>query len=154
MLGFGKPDTESVDEFWKKTAEKRGGDVGLITFATYVGRSGTELLMLAGVLYTVGRSVWFEDFDRDNWFARLIGQGKKWEKTEMGFPKSDVSFVRVVSKGSAYRCVRGALDQRQTQAVSPLARFFSSPSLQIGLVQGHSLFFEVLKQKELVDFLT
>jgi hypothetical protein len=153
LWGKGTENRESVEEFWRTTAEKRGGEVGLITFATYLGRSGDEILGLPGLLYTVGDAVWFEDFEKDNWMSRLLGAKRRYEKTELGFNKPDVAFTRLVSRPTAFRCIRGGLPSEKTHAVSPLGIFFSVPAVQVCFSQGHSLFFEVMRRDELVRFL-
>jgi hypothetical protein len=153
ILGFGKSDTESVSEFWSRTAEKRGGQIGLCTYANYLGRTQDQILELPGLLYTVGDMVWFEDFEKNNWLARLINVGSKYQKTELGFPRSEVDYTRVVSRGAALRCIRGSVDAKNTRPLLSAAKIFFTPVVQISFTAGHSLFFEVLRQKELLGFL-
>jgi|WetSurMetagenome_2_1015567.scaffolds.fasta_scaffold509523_2 hypothetical protein len=147
-----KPE-ESFDEFWRRTGEKRGGTVGIFTFATFLGRSGAESLSLPGLMYTVGDMVWFEDFERDNWLARIFGGKRQFLQTEVGFPRSEVTSTRTVSRGTAYRCVRGGVTPEQARAMSPFLRVFSTPVLQVVMDSGQALYFEIMKLAEIKRFL-
>jgi hypothetical protein len=140
---------EDPAEFWRATAAKRGGEIGLFTFATLLGKSGDQPLNLPGLLYTVADAVWFEDFERDNWLARVMGGRQKYEKTELRFLKGEVAFTRPVSRGTAARCIAGVVSPDATRALSPLARLFSTPAAQVSLKDGSALFIEVLLLKEL-----
>ena len=145
---------ETPAEFWQKTGERRGGTVGLFTFATLLGRSGDGVLGLPGLLYTVGDIVWFEDFERDNWLARILGSRQKYEKTELSFARPEVTFTRVVSRGAAYRCILGRVAPDAVPALSKFARFFISHAMQIGLQDSSSVFFEVMREEDLREFLS
>jgi hypothetical protein len=154
MMLFGKgSEKESAEAFWKRTEEKRGGPAGFKTVGTFLGRSGSKAARLPGLIYTVGEWVWFEDFENENWMSRVLRAGLRYEKTEFGFPFSDVRFTRVVSRGVAYRCVWGGIDPLRTRALSGFVKLFTTPTLQIGFLDGCSLFFEVLRLEEFLRFL-
>jgi hypothetical protein len=148
-----KKQTESPEDFWRHTGEKRGGEVGFVTFATFLGQSGDRVLGFPGLLYTVGETVWFEDFEKDNWLARIIGGRQKYEKTELRFLVSETTFTRVISRRSAYRCIGGARDPKDLPPLSPFLRMFSTSVVQIGMKSGSSLFMEIMRQKEFLDLL-
>ena len=153
LLWNRKGQTESPEEFWRHTGEKRGGEVGFVTFATFLGQSADRVLGFPGLLYTVGETVWFEDFEKDNWLARIIGGRQKYEKTELSFPVSDALFTRVVSRRSAYRCIGGSLNPSELPPLSPFVRLFTTSVVQVGLKGGPSLFLEIMRQKEFLDLL-
>ena len=123
---FGKKHEESPSEFWRETAEKRGGPIGYMTYGSLLGRSGDVLVDLPGLVYTVGDSVWFEDFERDNWLARIVNSKRKFEKTEFSFARADVTQVRMVSRGAAIRCISGALLPDKLPRLSFFGRIFST----------------------------
>jgi hypothetical protein len=137
-------------DFWRETGEKRGGEVSFRSFATFTGASAGAPLGLPGLLYRVGDVFWFEDFERDNWLARILTSRSKFEKTEMSFRASDVEFTRVVSRGNAARCIVGKADPKSLRPMPGFARLFSGAVMQIGLSNGTSLFFEVMLQSDLV----
>ena len=145
---FRRGPEENPDDFWRETGRKRGGDVTFFTFATLVGRSGSALLNFPGLLYKAGESFWFEDFERDNWLAKILSTRRKYEKTELSFAVAEVQFVRLVSRMSAARCVGGAAAPEKLPPVSVVARFFTTPVTQIGLKDGTALFFEIMQRKE------
>jgi hypothetical protein len=148
MQWFGARHDESPGDFRRQTAAKRGGEIGFITYALLLGRSGGKPLGLGGLLYTVGDTVWFEDFERDNWFSRIIANKSRYEKTELSFARSEVAFTRAVSRSSAERCMGGRCAPESLPAQTALAAFFSSTVTQVHLRDGSSLFFEVMLRKE------
>jgi hypothetical protein len=144
---------ENPADFWRQTAEKRGGEVGFFTFATFLGKSSDQFQGLPGLLYTVKDSVWFEDFERDNWLSRIVSSRQKYEKTELSFLLAEVRLARLVSKIGATRCIGGAVSSEKLPPVSFLTRIFSTPVTQVGLDDGSSLFFEVMLRKEFLALL-
>ena len=153
MQLWGKRQDENPAEFWQKTGERRGGTIGLFTFATLLGRSGDGVLGLPGLLYTVGDRIWFEDFERDNWLSKLLGSRQKYEKTELSFDKNEVTFSRLVSRGGAYRCIGGRVAPDALAPMSGLIRLFAAHALQVGIHDSSSVFLEVLREEEFRSFL-
>ncbi len=144
---------ENPAEFWRKTGEKRGGEIGLFTFATLLGRSGDGPLGLPGLLYTVGERIWFEDFERDNWLSKILGSRQKYEKTELSFDRTEVTFSRVVSRTGAYRCISGGMAPGTLHPMSAFSRLFSAHALQVGLQDYSSVFLEIMRENEFRGFL-
>ena len=138
---------EDPAEFWRQTAEKRGGAISFFTFATLVGRTGGNILNFPGLLYLVGDFFWFEDFERDNWLSKIFAGRSKWEKTELSFSKSEVEFVRVVSRVGAARGI-GGVAPRKVPPASVFTKLFSSPVTEVVLKDGSAIFFEVMLRKE------
>jgi hypothetical protein len=150
MQWFGAGREESPDDFRRQTAAKRGGEIDFLTYAVLLGRSGGRHVTLGGLLYTVGGTVWFEDFERENWFSKVIGNRNLYEKTELSFEKTEVAFTRTVTRSSAQGCIGGRRVPESLPAMSALACVFSTPITQIHLTNGSSLFFEVMLRKELM----
>jgi hypothetical protein len=144
---------ETPAEFWRKTGERRRGEIGLFTFATLLGRSGDGPLGLPGLLYTVGDTIWFEDFERDNWLSKILGSRQKYEKTELSFDRLEVTFSRVVSRGAAYRCIGGGVASDALHTMSAFARLFAAHALQVGLRDSSSVFLEIMREGEFQQFL-
>jgi len=156
--------------FWQGVGERRGGEVTFYTFATYVGRVPAETtsepgpagvspalagfpMGLPGLLYLVGDRFWFEDFEKDNWLLRLIPPKRPFAKTEVWFDRADVVGHRVISRSAAYRCVAGRMAAEATLPLGRIARFFSSQVLQVDLRPQSSMFFEVMRQEEILRLL-
>jgi hypothetical protein len=151
MQWFGRGKEESPEEFWRQTAAKRGGEIGFLTFATLLGRSADQFLDLPGLLYLVNDTVWFEDFERDNWLAKIVGGKRKFEKTEMSFHRSEVRASQLVSRAGATRCIAGAVPAEKLTAVSAVARVLSTPIVQVSLTNGMSLFFDMIRRGEFIE---
>jgi hypothetical protein len=139
---------QDLTSFWRGIGERRGGEVGFRTFATYAGSSGGGPAGLAGLLYRIGDRFWFEDFERDNWLLRILPPRRPFAKTELTFSRTAVAAVRVVSRGTAYRCLRGSIAPAATVALGRLGRFILTPVVQVTLDDGSALFFEVMRERE------
>ncbi len=150
MQWFGRGREEDPEEFWRQTAAKRGGEIGFLTFATLLGRSADQPLELPGLLYTVGDMVWFEDFERDNWLARIMGGRRKFEKTEVSFSKAEVRATRLVSRSAAARCIAGAVPAEKLSPASAVGRILSNPTVLVSLSNGTSLFFDMIRRAEFI----
>jgi hypothetical protein len=137
-------------EFWRQTGERRGGEVGYRTFATFLGIAGESPLGLPGLLYRVGDVLWFEDFEKDNWLARILSSKKSFQKTEVSFRVDEVAFTRVVSRRAASRAIAGSVAPGDLRPMPGLVRSFAASVLQVGLSNGTSLFFEVMLQAGLI----
>ena len=148
MQLFGRGPEESPAEFWRQTGEKRGGAIGFMSFATMLGRSGEEILDLPGLLYTVGGTVWFEDFERDNWLSRIARARRTFEKTELSFATADVRSVRLVTRGGALRSIAGRVSPETLRPATVLDRIFSTPIVQVAMQDGSSLFIDLIQKKE------
>jgi hypothetical protein len=145
---FGKRHEESPSEFWRQTSEKRGGPIDYMTYGTMLGRSGETLVDLPGLVYAVGEVIWFEDFERDNWFARIVNSKRKYEKTEFSFSRADVTSVRMVTRGAAIRCIAGGLPPDRIPRLTIIARIFSTPVAQVKMQGGTALFFDILQRQQ------
>ena len=108
---------QDLATFWRGVGERRGGEVIFTTFATYVGRAGREPVLTAGLpglLYRVGDRFWFEDMERDNWLLRILPPRRPFAKTELSFARDEVATGRAVSRATANRCLRSAIEPAQT----------------------------------------
>jgi hypothetical protein len=153
MQLFGKKSAEDPAAFWRATAEKRGGSIGFLTYASLLGRSNEPTIDRPGLLYTVDQAVWFEDFERDNWLSRMVSGKSTFVKTEITFAIPDVAFTRLVSRSAALRCIAGTMEPAQVPEATPLGRLLSTPFVAVGLRDGTALFFDVIRRKEFMDVL-
>ena len=106
---------------------------------------------LPGLLYTVGEQVWFEDFERDNWLAKIIGGRRKFEKTEISFGRSEIRSSQPVSRAAAVRCISGGIPPESLRAITGISRFFFTPVVQVSLTNGTSLFFDMIRRDEFIS---
>ena len=141
LLRRDEPD-QTPDEFWAEIEEKRGGKVSFFTFSKFIGRSRSDILNLPGLLYVVNNRAYFEDFEKDNMLAKLIGRKRKYEKTEFSFQIADVEKVQHVNQGNALKCISGVIADQDVKALSKAARIFTNPVYQLILSTRESLFFE------------
>jgi hypothetical protein len=137
--------------FWRGVGERRGGEVGFTTFATFTGRAGRDPLVtmgLPGLLYRVGDRFWFEDMERDNWLLRILPPRRPFSKTELSFARDEVAAARAVSRATANRCLRGGIEAGSTAPLGRIGRLFATSVVQVQLADGSALFFEVMRERE------
>jgi hypothetical protein len=148
MQWLRKKEAEDPADFWRGVEARRGGPVTFTTFATLVGRAGDGRVDLAGLLYVVNGTAWFEDFEKDNWLYRVMSANRKYEKTEVSFALAEVASVRFVSKFRASQRMVKAASADVLPEASPLLQFFSTPFVQVALTNGTTLFFEMLERRK------
>ncbi len=148
-----KQETISAEEFWRRTAEKRGAEILFNTFAVYMGRAKENLHDLAGLLYLAGDTLWFEDFEKDGGLMGLFIRKSAYVKTEFSVPKADIVSVKPIQKKDALSCIRGVLQPAAVTAMSRFNGFFARPVIQIALSSGGAVYFEAMKEKELMQVL-
>ncbi len=137
--------SEDPADFWHGVETRRGGPVTFSTFATLAGSAGGGRVDLAGLLYVVNAVAWFEDFEKDNWLYRVVGAGKKYEKTEVSFALAEVTSVRFVSKMQASQRMAKAGTADILPETTRLFQFFSTPFVQVALKSGTTLYFDMLE---------
>ena len=142
---------QDLASFWRGVGERRGGEVGYYSFATFVGRTGGGARGLGGLLYRVDDRFWFEDFEREGWLLRVLPPRRPFAKTEISFERAAVREVRVVSRASAHRCLRGNVAPGATAALGRAGRLLSIPVVQVNLADGGALFFEVMREREFLS---
>lgn len=145
--------TEDPAEFWQAVQQRRGGPVSWSSFATLQGRSGEGRVELTGLLYVVNGTAWFEDFEKDSWFGRLVGAGKNFQKTEITFALAEVVQVRMVSRSTAAACMAGAVPPDAVREAPRLVQWFSPPIVQVALADGSALFFDMLERASFLAIL-
>lgn len=148
MQWFRQKQAEDPTEFWREVEARRGGTVGFYSFASLLGRSDGSRLDLPGLLYVVNETAWFEDFEKDNWLARVVTGTRKFQKTELSFAVAEVAEVRTVTRRRAALCLAGHARAEALPRASPLALFFSVPIVNVLLRTGSAIFFDILKREE------
>ncbi len=145
--------TEESKKFWEEKEKEKGGKVHFFTFATFLGKTNDKQVTLGGLLYIVDYRVYFEDFEKDNWFAKIITKKKNYEKTEFSFNISDINDTRIVSKGSTLNCIAGNINDEDTKSVSNILKTLFQSAVQIRLKKGYSYFFEIMRDRDFLKAL-
>ncbi len=151
---FGSTTTEQdAREFWNQKEREKGGTVGFYTFATFLGRSNDKTVSLGGLIYTIDDTIYFEDFEKDNWLSKFFARKRTYEKTEFNFPIKDIVELKIVSKNSAYNCASGYLEDTNTKPFSKIMSILFQSAVQIRLKRGGSLFFDIMRSKDFINAL-
>jgi hypothetical protein len=136
------------EEFWKEREEQFGGTVEMQTFARFMGNSNTEYQDLPGILYEINNMLVFEDFEKENWFLKLLQRESDYEKTEFRIPLDEIEVIQNVAKGHAMDSINGSIDSREIPPITRFKQILFGSVTQILMKNGISYFFEILNDKE------
>jgi hypothetical protein len=142
---------DEAKKFWDEIEKQRGGKVKFYTFATFLGETGGRQVALGGLMYIIKDMIYFEDFERENWFAKIFARKQKWEKTELSFREKNIEEIRLVSKGTALNCIGGFIDEAETKPISKIFAALFQSVVQIRLKSQGSLFFDIMRKKEFIN---
>jgi hypothetical protein len=115
-----------------------------------MGSSGSRPTSLGGLLYIINERLYFEDFEKDNWFAKIISRKKNYEKTEFDLNIKDIVEIKTISKSSALNCIAGILKDEDTKPVSVVTKALFQSIVQLQIKNSISYFFDIMRDKEFV----
>ncbi len=145
-------DSDDAIGFIREREERIGGKILYRTYCTWYGRVGMEKREYGVFLYSDGKTVIYEDFDRA---PQILGipiktrKKEKYEKLEVSFPVSAIKSIRRVTKRSAQLSVMNARDM--SRSANTLDRILRTLVTKVELDDGTVLFFEMIDHKEFVD---
>lgn len=145
--------TEESKKFWEEKEKEKGGKVLFFTFATFLGKTDDKQMTLGGLLYIVDDRVYFEDFEKDNWFAKITSRKKNYEKTEFSFDISDIDETKIVLKGNALNCIAGNINDGDTKSVSNILKALFQSAVQVRLKKSYSYFFDIMRDNDFLKAL-
>ena len=136
-------------QFIKDREERLGSRIRYRTYCTWYARIGHEKREYGVFLYTDGRTMAYEDFDRE---PQILGipikrrNKEKYEKLEVSFPVSSIASIDRTSLKDAEK----AFDARRDTAKSAglFSRLFRKLVTRIMLDDGTVLFFEMMDHKD------
>ncbi len=132
-------------QFWEEKEIKYGAKVDYFTFATLLGASGSKIVRLGGLIYIIDGKICFEDFEKDNWFSKIVSKNRNYEKTEIEIDLNEIDYVKIISKSSAVRLITGLTNDNQIKTLKGIKRFLFQPIVQIKTASGKSYFFEIMQ---------
>jgi hypothetical protein len=145
--------SEEAEEFWAEKEKEKGGKVSFFTFATFIGHTGGRPSTLGGLLYIISERLYFEDFEKDNWFAKIVSRKKNYDKTEFELNIKDIEETKIISKSSALNCIAGIVKDEDTKQVSFVTKALFQSIVQIRMKNSISYFLDIMRDKEFVTAL-
>lgn len=142
-------DSQETMLFLKEREERLGAKIIYRTFSTWYARIGHEKREYGVFLYTDGRTIVFEDFDRE---PQLLGiplkrkNKEKYEKLEVSFPVTAIRSIERVSLSDASDAFDRGRDTARSAGV--LARAFRKLATKVVLDDGTVMFFELMDHKD------
>ena len=137
--------------FIKEREEKLGAPLLFRTYSTWYGRIGKEECEYGVFLYTDGKTMVYEDFERNPQIMGIpIRQKNKPEyvKLEYSFPISDIKSVTQVTRASAEKSMKLMTDK--TQEAAAFGKLFRRLVTKVTLNDGSVIFFELMDHKDFV----
>ncbi len=138
----------SPQEFLANLERKSGGTIEWKTYAFYMGKTGGSPESLGGLLYRVGDSLIFEDFESSRPLLKL-SKPKPYEKTRFFIPLSSIREIRPLSAGVAKKLIRGAKLLESASPLTGLERFLFKRVNAVITEEGEAYFFELYDREGL-----
>ena len=138
--------------FIKEREEKLGAPITFRTYSTWYGKVGGELREYGVFLYSDGKTLVYEDFDRNPQILGIPIHAKnkpEYIKLEYSFPLSDIKGIDQVTRSSAEKAMKTLKDI--SRSPSALSRFFRRLVTRVILSDGSVLFFELIDHKAFKD---
>ncbi len=147
--------------FWKGRGEKRGGQVELYSYATYIGRAGGNFLhKRSGLLYACAARFWFESVASDDSLFGFIIKGSTQPAAplELDFSVEEIEGAQLVPEQLAESlCAMDAQGLADFGEIEGLGKksglFFSNRALMFTLADGRREFFQLTREKEFLEFI-
>ena len=145
-------DTADVAQFIREREEKLGGKIRYRTYCTWYARLGHEVREYGILLYTDGRTVAYEDFDRG---PTLLGipirrtrpKDEEYVKLEVAFPIEDIADMTQVTWSSAAKSASCGKDI--SKEANAFDRMFRRIVTKLSLKDGTVIFIEPGSHQEL-----
>ncbi len=142
-------DTADTVAFLKEREEKLGSPIVYKTYTPWFARLGGERRDWGVFLYTDGKTIIYEDFEREPMILGIPIPGKKKEKytkLECSFPVSSVVSIDCVTRTSAEDSLSRGHDV--SKAATVFGKAFRKLVTKVTLSDGRILFFETMNHKE------
>lgn len=141
-----------VEEFKKEREEKFGGQIRFMSYARYLGKSEEgQLVNVGGILFIINDIIHFEDFESQSSLLALIGQKKKYSKTEFSLELKDITIVKEIREKSADNCIHGMVrEDEMMNAPRGFFALFAKSVIQLMLNGYPSVFFDLLDKEGLM----
>lgn len=137
---------DEVELYWKEKEVRFGGKAEYKVFARFLGDTLRGPNELTGLIYIIAGQLVFEDFEKQPGFlASLIKKKKEtYQKTEIILDIREIRDMKNVSQGSAK--LRLAGNEKETEALTGIKKFFAVGIHQFTMAGGESYFFEILSK--------
>lgn len=148
--------SEESEQLLRELEQQNGGTISFKTYAVFIGRSGTGLENLGGLLYTIEDRLIFEDFEKQhNSLSMLLGKKKEaYEKFKIEFPVGQIMKLRELALPKAQRIAEGRLKAEKCPPIGPWSRYLSRIAVELQLSGGDALYFELFDPKGFFSHIT
>ena len=145
-------DNEETIQFLKEREEALGNRIRYRTYCTWYARIGHEKREYGVFLYTDGKTMMYEDFDRD---PQILGipirrkNKEKYEKLTVSFPVSSITAVDRVTMKDAEKAYMNGKDTAGSAGM--LSRALRKLATKVVLDDGTVMFFEMMDHRDFLN---
>lgn len=86
----------NIQQFWEEKQQECGEQVIRFSYAVWIESPDTSTREKSGILYLMGRNLWFEDFPKPPFF--LFNRTDTYKKTRLQIPRTTILRVELVKK--------------------------------------------------------
>ena len=145
-------DTIDVAAFLREREEKLGGKIIWRSYCTWYARLGKETREYGVLIYSDGKTIAYEDFEREPAIMgipirRAKRKGEEYVKLEVQFPAKDITDMTQVTWASAAKAAEYGKDI--SRRANGFDRIFRRLATKITLKDGTVIFIEPFDHKEL-----
>lgn len=147
-------ETGDTIAFLKEREEKLGAPLRYRTYSPWFGTIGGERRDYGVFLCTDGRTILYEDFERNPMIMGIplpVKNKEKYVKMEHSFPVSSIVSIERVLRSDAERSVK--LGSDFTKAPGLFGKAFRKLVTKVTLQDGSILFFEFMDHNEFVHII-
>ena len=147
-------DTEDTMAFLKEREAKLGAPMKFRTYCTWFAKLGGERRDYGVFLYTDGRTMVYEDFERDPMILGIPINRKrkeKYVKMEESFPVDSITDVQRVTRRSAEKSLEAKRDI--SRAPWLFSKAFCKLVTKISTADSGVIFVELMDHKAFVDMI-
>ncbi len=143
------------ESFVKNREERFKGKIRFMTYARYLGEASShDLLNRGGILFLIGDTLHFEDFESTSGLKSIVNWKEDYVKREFSIDLEAISIIKEVIEKNAKDCIHGLLDENSLKP--PLSGFlsiFSSSVIQIFSEGRVSMFFDFFKKRAFIEII-
>ena len=143
--------TEDTIAFIKEREEKLGAPLRFRTYSTWFGRVGGETRQYGVFLYSDGKTMVYEDFERNPsilGFQIPVKRKEKYVKLERSFPVSDIADISRVTMRSAEKSL--AQERDLAFPAGKVTAILRRTVTKVRLSDGSVIFLELMDHKAFI----
>lgn len=145
---------DQSNKLTKQLELENGGPLEWKTYAFLIAGKDRQILTKGGLLYIVGKTLIFEDFESDRPIYRIISTKHNiYKKTKKTASLDSITALKEISHRDALKILRGKRTLGQVTTPGKFKRFIDRTVHAVQFNDGNVWFCEMYDTKNLEDYL-